>query len=57
MAQGNAEIPEISEQSGVEEFDPRMKDVNFAMTRFLETASTAIESPTYSPWALLTDVV
>ena len=56
-AQGNAEIHEISEQTGVEEFDPRMKEVNFAMTRFLETASTAIESPTHSPWASPTDVV
>ena len=27
------------------------------MTRFLETASTAIESPTHSPWASPTDVV
>lgn len=33
-----------------------MKDVNFAMTRFLETASTVIESPTHSPWASPTDV-
>lgn len=33
-----------------------MKDVNFAMTRFLENASTAIESPTHSPWASPTDV-
>lgn len=33
-----------------------MKDVNFAMTRFLETSSTAIESPTHSPWASTTDV-
>ena len=57
MAQGNAESHDMSEQSGVEEFDPRMKDVNFAMTRFLETASTAIESPTHSPWASPTDVV
>ena len=57
LAQGNAEVREISEQSGVEEFDPRMKEVNFAMTRFLETASTAIESPTHSPWASPTDVV
>ena len=33
-----------------------MKDVNFAMTKFLETASTIIESPTHSPWASPTDV-
>lgn len=33
-----------------------MKDVNFAMTRFLEAASTAIESPNGSPWASPTDV-
>ena len=57
MAQGNAESHDVSEQFGVEEFDPRMKDVNFAMTRFLETASTAIEDPTHSPWTSPTDVV
>ena len=57
MAQGNAKSHDILEQAGVEEFDPRMKDVNFVMTRFLETASTAIESPTHSPWASPTDVV
>jgi ankyrin repeat protein len=32
-----------------------MKDINFAMTRFLETASTAVDSPTHSPWASPTD--
>ncbi|KAF6222312.1 hypothetical protein HO133_001398 [Letharia lupina] len=32
-----------------------MKDINFAMTGPLETASTAIESPTPSPWASPTD--
>ena len=41
---------------GVKGFNPRMKDVNFAMKRFLETASTTIESPTHSPWAAPTDV-
>ncbi len=56
MARGSGESHETSEQAGVEEFDPRMNDVNFAMTRFLETASTAIESPTHSPWASPTDV-
>ena len=56
-AQGNAQSHDISEQAGVEELDPRIQDVNFAMTRFLETASTAIESPTHSPWASPTDVV
>ena len=45
-----------SNQASVEGFNPRMKDVNFAMARFLETASTAIESPTHSPWASPTDV-
>ena len=34
-----------------------MKDVNFAMTRFLETASTVIESPNHSPWASQTDIM
>ena len=56
MARGSAESHEISEQAGVEEFDPRINDVNFAMTRFLETASTAIESPIHSPLASPTDV-
>ena len=42
--------------SSFQGFDPRMKDVNFAMTRFLETASTAAESPAHSPWASPTDV-
>lgn len=33
-----------------------MKDVNFALTRFLDTASTAADSPAHSPWASPTDV-
>ncbi len=33
-----------------------MEDINFAMTRFLDTASTAADSPTHSPWASPTDV-
>ena len=57
MAQENVKSHDISEQAGIKDFDPRMKDVNFVMTRFLETASTAIESPTHSPWASPTDVV
>ena len=32
-----------------------MKDINFAMTRFLETASTVVESPPHSPWDSPTD--
>lgn len=46
----------ISNPAGVDGFDPRIKDVNFAMTRFLETASTAIGSPTGSPRASPTDL-
>ncbi len=56
MARESPEGHEKSKQADVEGFDPRMKDVNFAMTRFLETASTSIESPTHSPWASPTDV-
>jgi len=56
VVRGSPEGHGTSNQAGVEDFDPRMKDVNFAMTRFLETASTAIESPTHSPWASPTDV-
>ena len=29
--------------------DPRMKNVNSAMTRFLDTVFTAADSPTHSP--------
>ena len=43
-------------QAELRGFDPRMKDVNFALLRFLETASTAAETPTHSPWASPTDV-
>lgn len=57
MAPGDARSHDVLEQAGIEGFDPRIKDVNFAMTRFLETASTAIKPPTHSPWASPTDVV
>jgi serine/threonine-protein phosphatase 6 regulatory ankyrin repeat subunit A len=43
-------------QADVRGPDPRMKDINFAMSRFLETASTTADSPTRSPWASPTDV-
>jgi ankyrin repeat protein len=45
-----------ADQADVQGPDPRMKDINFAMTRFLETASTTADSPTHSPWASPTDV-
>ncbi len=44
------------DQADVQGPDPRMKDINFALTRFLETASTVAGSPTHSPWASPTDV-
>lgn len=56
IAQESPEGHGTSNQAGVEGFDLRMKDFNFAMTRFLETAPTVIESPTHSPWASPTDV-
>lgn len=43
------------DQANVQGPDPRMKDINFAMTRFLETASTAADSPSHPPWATPTD--
>jgi serine/threonine-protein phosphatase 6 regulatory ankyrin repeat subunit A len=42
-------------QSGVQGPDPRMKEIDFAMTRFLESTSTAADSPNHSPWASPTD--
>ena len=45
------------DQADVQGPDPRMKDINFALTRFLETASTVAGSPTQSPWASPTDAV
>ena len=36
--------------------DSRMKDMNYAMTRFLETASTVVGSPPHSPWITPTDI-
>jgi ankyrin repeat protein len=45
-----------ADRAEVQRSEPRMKDINFAMTRFLETASTAADSPTHSPWASPTDV-
>lgn len=54
-AQESLEDKNASNQAGVEGFDPRMKDINFAMTRFLETASTVVESPPHSPWDSPTD--
>ena len=33
-----------------------MKNVNFALMKFLETTSTATDSPSHSPWASPTDV-
>lgn len=43
-------------QADVQGPDPRMRHINFAMTRFLETASTAADSPTHPPWGSPTDV-
>ncbi|ERF74980.1 hypothetical protein EPUS_08521 [Endocarpon pusillum Z07020] len=44
------------DQADVQGPDPRMKDINFALTRFLETASTIAGSPSQSPWASPTNV-
>ena len=33
-----------------------LQDVNFAIARFHETASTATESPSHSPWASRTNI-
>ena len=44
------------DQTDVQGPDPRMMDINFAMTRFLEATSTASDSPTHSPWASPTDL-
>jgi ankyrin repeat protein len=44
------------DQVDVQGPDPRMKYINFALTSFLETTSTAAGSPNQSPWASPKDV-
>lgn len=46
----------MADEADMQEPDPRMRDVNFALTSFLGTASTAANSPAHSPWASSTDV-
>ena len=38
------------DEAGNQRSDPRMQKINFALTRFLETASTAAGSPIQSAW-------
>ena len=56
LGQGVAGEKIAAGQAELQGLDSRMKDVNFAMWRFLETASTAADTPTHSPWASPTDV-
>ena len=45
----------VANQDNPQGFDPRMEDLNFAMTRFLETASTSASSPSHLPEISPTD--
>lgn len=40
-----------ADEAGNQRSDPRMQKINFALTRFLETASTTVDSLVQSPWA------
>ena len=46
----------VADSAEVEGADPRMKGINFAMARFLETETTVADSPVHSPWASPIDV-
>ena len=42
--------------TGLRQWDPRVEDVDFALNRFLETATIAASSPPPSPWQQPADV-
>lgn len=57
VGQGEPSGHPTADQAEGQISDLRMKHISFAMTRFLETASTAADSPKNSPWASPTNVV